>query len=241
MSSDTPPFEVERFCDQVSISSKESDYAFESDDPRGKTLRRGVSIAIIPQTKATKEQIWAAKLFRVRAGMLPDIWMRLRVRADIDVLGTAKKTHFPFYWGKKAWSRNWGDAEGILFINASVNDIYDCIRKVRRDQAKAVAVVPDWREESWFHMIWPMTVRYHFYPAHAALYENDRPSWGSWAVYLNGATTMSGGEDLKGADNTNRQDKGFMKISAQEVQRNASSRRNYRRKTLRKYKKQQDA
>jgi hypothetical protein len=171
--------------------------------------------------------------------MLLDIWMRLRVRADIDVLGTAKTTKFPFYWGKKAWSRSWGDADGILFINPPVNDLYDCIRKVRRDQAKAVAVVPDWREESWFHMIWPMAVRYHYYPAHAALYQDDCPSWGSWAVYLDGSTTMSGGGDLKGAETNKSQDRGFMKISAQEKQRNASSRRHYRRKVLAKYKTEQ--
>lgn len=228
---DTPPGRAVRFREEADSQDDTTE------DDATEMVNQGLSAAVTPalQKKATKEQIQSGKRFVVRTEMLNDIFMRVKVRADIDAFNTGhgdKTKVFQQFWGKRVWSTPWGPDAGVLWLNPSVNDIYDTIRRVRRDKSRAVLVVPDWEDELWYEMLWPMVVEYYYYRPRVPLYEHEHPPWGSWAVYCEGHRTMSG---VQMDDRASCRDEGLMQVSAMKVKKTPSSRRKWRRMTLKQH------
>ena len=117
----------------------------------------------------------------------------------------------------------------VPWLNPKVAEIYDAVRHVSVKMVKAVMVLPDWEDEHWQPWLWPMVVSYYHYPQRTRLYQSDEPRWGSWAVHLYGAATMSG-EGLPDAHDTH--DKQMMQVSALQTRRTSLSRRRFRRRQL---------
>ena len=176
--------------------------------------------------------IWAAKQYVVRAPMIRDIFMRLQARAEVDVFGTVGQSKFPDCCGGAgeeghAWANDWAKETRILWLNPPVNNVYDCMYQIMKSKAKGIFVLPDWPEESWDQMMWPMAVRFYYYKPDAHLYEEaPYAGWGSYAVLLDGGSTMTGGHDLK---NISSQDNSKMLVASVEQQRTSSARRRWRR------------
>lgn len=179
--------------------------------------------------KSTKK-----KRYIVRDRMLNDIWTRLLVKANVDVFGTDEnRSVFPTFWGaRRCWDQDWSNRDNILFLNPPVHHYWDVVYKMRKKRAKGIVILPDWCNEQWYHMVWPMTVKYFYYGPDRKMYEGEKPEWGSWAIYIDGSTTMAGGGNLDGRD---ANDKQMMVASAVQLKRTQGSRRRYHKRTLQKY------
>lgn len=177
-----------------------------------------------------------AEWYEVNPKMLEDIWLRLGVGANVDVFGPDEsKSTFPTYWGPKGcWGRRWGDGDDVLFLNPPVKHFLNVVRKLQKNKSKGVVLLPDWPGEKWYHLVWPMVVKYYYYRPHRGFYVAEDPDWGTWAMYVDGAVNMTGGGRL---DNMESKDDGKMMASGLRVQKTTGWRRRQRRRTLEAYRK----
>ena len=69
----------------------------------------------------------------------------------IDAFATKQNKQLPQYWSKEnsAFNHNWNE-EQQLWINPPFNIIDEIINKIKKDQAKAILVTPEWEKETWF-------------------------------------------------------------------------------------------
>lgn len=218
----------------LSKRAKEESDGDDTDDAAemAKFFNRGmstVSTAAVPSSAAHQHPQWQATRFIVRPQMLADIFMRLKSRPTVNVfdsLPESRKSPFILYLGRP-WQQVWKPERGTLWLNPAVNDIKKVLDKVRDDKSRGVIIVPNWDGEDWFEQLWSMVVRYHWYGPDVPLYRGVQPTWGSWACLVDGSVSMTGGDETTSA---------AMTVAAQEVQKNKSSKRRLRRRTLRKHK-----
>ena len=167
------------------------------------------------------------KRYIVRSEMLKDVCMRLQTsKPAVDAYNDARAKVCDQAWGRYAWAENWDFKKvGLIWGNPAVKDMYDVIRKIRKDGAQMILFVPEWDERNVNDQtLWNMVKKHYFYGPEWPLYKKKRDvedqaaasGWGTWALLVDGSQKESN----------------YQAGKIQKVRRTDSSRRAYRRKML---------
>lgn len=173
--------------------------------------------------QAQVHSISSSTKLQVRRSRLPDVWLRLGVKAKVDVFGD-NNIDFDICWqGRRgtAFSQSWGQ-HGVLWVHPPQEEIMKSLQLIQFFKAKAVVIIMAVAEEqAWSSLLWGMCVKYYFYKAEFKLFEgHHQPADGTWAVLVDGANKMSGEQD---------DSEEYMMVAELEVKDTKSSRRSDRR------------
>ena len=99
------------------------------------------------------EKKWISESYPVEASVVADITSRFGVSPEVDCFATQANKRFDRWWGEDspeaqdAFAQNW--AGPMLWMNPPFSRIGEVVRKIARDGAHAVLVVPDWPRRTW--------------------------------------------------------------------------------------------
>lgn len=179
--------------DESGAQSSRAEEMTAKDKALDKTLRRGVSAVQLPG----KERQWKTQTYAVRQGVVNDILSKMNAGVpSIDAFANKENARFDRHWGEggvasDAWKQDWSK-ERLMWCNPPYSDLAEVFYKIRKDSAKAIVVVPDWRDQDWFSEMWKMTRRSYYYPAGRQVFELPNQEvpptrWGVWAVLVDGS------------------------------------------------------
>jgi hypothetical protein len=163
--------------------------------------------------------------------MLNDVWLRLGIRAKIDIYGDNDKDFFVAMKGINIYKELW-PREHVLWVHPPQKEILKALQIIQFRKLQAVVITPVMKEEqAWSPFLWSMAKKYFKYPAESHFFKGDlQPEQGTWAVFVDGNNTTPGDGD--GA---------FMMIAEADIQdtksRSRRQRRHHRESAIRETKK----
>jgi hypothetical protein len=154
--------------------------------------------------------------------MLNDVWLRLGIRAKIDVYGDNDKDFFVCMNGKDIYKNPW-PKEHVLWVHPPQKEMLKALQLIQYFKIQAVVIAPVLKEEpAWSPFLWSMAKKYFKYTAESHFFKGDlQPEQGTWAVLVDGNNTISGGEDDD-----------YMMIAEADIQDTGSRSRRQRRRQL---------
>ena len=162
------------------------------DEMMDKVVGKGVSVVQLPG----HQRPWKTQTYAVRFGVLKQVVDKLNGGTPtVDAFANYENARFSRYWGlggcaENSWDQDWGK-ERLLWCNPPYSDLARVFEKIQQDKAKAIVVVPDWRDQEWSAKMWAITKKSYRFPAGSLVFElpgKEVPptKWGVWAVLVDG-------------------------------------------------------
>ena len=81
--------------------------------------------------------------------------------------------------------------ERFALVQPPFSDLDAVLEKIKKDEATAILIAPDWRNQKYYSAMWEIAVNYYYYMARQSIFELDNvpagpTKWGIWAVLLDG-------------------------------------------------------
>ena len=137
------------------------------------------SSVAVGKVKATKALIGPTpkERYAVRKPIMSEALQQLGVGTpSVDAFADHELYMCPRWWGpgsieeEDAFNRNWGD-EPLLWINPPFSFLDQVVNKIRQDKAKAVLVMPEWEDHTFFESVQPLIVRRYLFPKGTRVFE----------------------------------------------------------------------
>lgn len=135
--------------------------------------------------------------YMVRRPFYNDILTRMgKVVPTVDSFADAQLHLLTRWWGPgsdvpNAFDVPWG-SEALLWCNPPFSRMGEVVAKIKLDQARAVLIAPNWKNQDWFDELPEITIKRYFYPKGTRMFEvEDGPvggtPWPVWALLVDGA------------------------------------------------------
>ena len=98
---------------------------------------------------------WIAENYNVSSIRVEQIINILGVTPSVDAFAMAPNQRFTRWWGPgsceatNAFSMNWGE-EPLLWMNPPFSLLREVIKKIERDRAHAIVILPEWKVKCWY-------------------------------------------------------------------------------------------
>ena len=103
----------------------------------------------------------------------------------------------PVWWGPgsvhgvDAFTKNWGKV-GLLWMNPSFSRMHEVLRKIAKDKARAILLMPHWEERGFPQAAAPMVLKAVLFPEGSCVFQTTKgeagpTKWPMWALLLDGS------------------------------------------------------
>ena len=137
---------------------------------------------------------WKTHDYAVKEGIVRQIIKEFGIEdPDVDAFATIENRRFPRYWDRQmdAFAQDWSRPR-CLWINLPFECLDLIVNKIQMDMAKAVLIVPEWKEKSWWKRLQQIVVQSLQLPGGTGIFLQRgkramrAPKWKTWAFLVDG-------------------------------------------------------
>ena len=149
-----------------------------------------------PQDRRQKKSSWRTCDYAVNPSLVQKILKEFDAGIpEVDVFAAEHNKRFEKYWSEadSAWKHPWDQGHHqLLWMNPPFDQIEKMVDKLRKDRARAIVIVPGWRQSGWWERLQDIVVNQMVIPRGKGVFlrEGHDPmpptSWSVWAFLVDG-------------------------------------------------------